>query len=132
VQCKLKEPVLLESSCGSWNRLLLGCNPAFILCAAFDTLPTAVNLQRWHIQCSAKCALCSSVQSRIGGLSCCFVSRLLYVPSQPGLELLGHRAVQAFPWPLYVITIYADFPGLRASDCPQSTIPLVTPYTGQI
>ena len=45
VQCKLK---LLESSCQTWNRLLLGCNQgqfSFILHAASDTLPTAVNLQ---------------------------------------------------------------------------------------
>ena len=27
VQCKLKDSVSLESDCGTWNRLLLGCNP---------------------------------------------------------------------------------------------------------
>ena len=45
--------------------MLLACNPgqfSFILCAASDTLPTAVNLQHWHIQCSAKCTLCGSGQ----------------------------------------------------------------------
>ena len=58
VQCKLKDSVSLESCCGTWNRLLLGCNPghiSFILRAASDILPTAVNLQRWRIHCNAKC-----------------------------------------------------------------------------
>jgi len=30
------------------------------LWAASDTLPTAMNLRRWNIQCSAKCVLCDS------------------------------------------------------------------------
>ena len=30
VQCKLKDSVSLESCCGTWNRLLLGCNPGHI------------------------------------------------------------------------------------------------------
>ena len=50
VQYKLKDSVSLESCCGTWNRLLLGCNPghiSFVLQAASDTLPTAVNLQQW-------------------------------------------------------------------------------------
>ena len=61
VQCKLKDLVSLESCCGTWNRLLVGCNPgqfSFILRATSDTLPTPVNLQRWNIQRSAKCVLC--------------------------------------------------------------------------
>ena len=65
VQCKLKDSVSLESCCGTWNRLLLGCNPghiSFVLRVASDTLPTAVNLQRWRIQCSAKCSLCGCTQ----------------------------------------------------------------------
>ena len=65
VQCKLKDSISLESSCGTGNRLLLGCNTgqfSFILHAVSDTLPAAVNLQRWHIQCSAKCVLCGSAQ----------------------------------------------------------------------
>ena len=30
VQCKLKDSVSFESCCGTWNRLLLGCNPGHI------------------------------------------------------------------------------------------------------
>ena len=62
VQCKLRDSVHLETCCGSWNRLLLGCHPgqfSFILHATSDTLPTAVNLQRWRIQCDARCLLCN-------------------------------------------------------------------------
>ena len=54
---------MLESSCKTWNRLLKGFHPgqlSFLLHAASDTLPTAVNLQRWSIQCEAKCLLCDS------------------------------------------------------------------------
>ena len=49
---RLSDSVRLETCCGSWNRLLLGCHPgqfSFILRAASDTLPTAVNLQHWNI-----------------------------------------------------------------------------------
>ena len=65
VQCKLKDSVSLESGCGTWNRLLVGCNPgqfSFILRAASGTLLTAVNLQCWNLQCSAKCVLCGGTQ----------------------------------------------------------------------
>jgi len=62
VQCKVKESLYLETRCGTWNRLMLGCHPgqfSFILHAASDTLPMAMNLRRWHIQCNAKCSLCN-------------------------------------------------------------------------
>ena len=48
VQSKFKDSACLETYCGTWNRLLLGCHPgqfSFILRAASDTLLTAVNLQ---------------------------------------------------------------------------------------
>ena len=60
VQYKLKESVCLETHCGTWSQLLLGCHPgqfSFIPCSTLDTLPTAVNLQCWHIHCDAKCSL---------------------------------------------------------------------------
>ena len=126
----------LESSCGSWNRLLLGCNPgqfSFILRAASDTLPTAVNLQRWHIQCSAKCALCGSAQPTTAHvLGACPVAlsqgRFTYRHNQV-LNCLAIELSKLLPGSC--ISLYADLPGLRASDCPQSTIPpsvLVTSY----
>jgi len=49
----------LEASCRNWNRLLSGLHPgqlSFLLRAASGTLPTAMNLQQWNIQYSAKCS----------------------------------------------------------------------------
>ena len=45
------------------KKLLLGFHPglfSFLLRASSNTLPTAVNLHRWHIQSDAKCTLCNS------------------------------------------------------------------------
>ena len=75
VQSKFKGSVELEESCKTWNRLLSGFHPgqlSFLLRAASDTLPTAVNLQRWSIQCEAKCSLCDSHRTTTAHvLSCC-------------------------------------------------------------
>ena len=54
VQSKFGCSVELESSCKTWNRLLAGFHPSqlsFLLRAASDTLPTAINLRRWSVQC---------------------------------------------------------------------------------
>jgi len=65
----------LETSCRTWNRLLYSLRPgqlAFLLRAASDTLPTAMNLRRWNIQCSVKCILCdSSLPTTAHVLSAC-------------------------------------------------------------
>ena len=139
VHCKLKDSVSLESCCGTWNRLLLGCNPGqlfFILRAASDTLPTLVNLQRWNIQCSAKCILCGGTQPTtahiLGGCpSALTQGRYTYRHNQV-LDCLFTELSK-------VLTdqciIYADLPGRRASDSPQATIPpalLITPYRPDI
>jgi len=141
VQCKLKDSVCLEACCGSWNRLLLGCHPgqfSFILRAASDTLPTAVNLQRWHIQCDAKCPLCSCARPTTAHvLSGCPVAlsqdRYTYRHDQvlgclvSGIsDLLAEDAS---------VCIYADLPGMRASESPQGTVPIslmVTSYRPDI
>jgi len=89
VQSKFKDSITLESSCRTWNRLLLGCNPgqfSFILCAAFDTLPTSVNLKRWNIQCGSKCSLCGYSQPTtahvLGGCSVALSQlRMFHLPS---------------------------------------------------
>ena len=44
---------------------------SFLLRAASNTLPTAVNLQWWSIQCEAKCSLCDSNCPTAHILSCC-------------------------------------------------------------
>ena len=63
VQCKFADSARLEDSCKTWNRLIAGFNPgqlSFLLRAASDTLPTAVNLRRWCIQSDIHCTLCAS------------------------------------------------------------------------
>lgn len=47
VKSKLRGSMCLERCCGTWKRLLLGCQPghsSFILQATCDTFPIAVNL----------------------------------------------------------------------------------------
>ena len=104
------------------------------MCAASDTLPTAVNLQYWHFQCSAKCTLCGSGQPTtahvLGGCPGALSqgrftyrhNKVLYCLATELSKCLTRSSV---------ILIYADLLGMRASDCPQSTIPpflLITPY----
>jgi len=137
VQCKLKDSISLESSCETWNKLLLGCNPgqfSFILRAASDTLPTAVNFQCWHIQCSAKCVLCGSAQPTtvhvLGGCPGALTQGRFTFCHNQVLKCLATEISKLFTGSSSVL-IYADLPGLRVSDCPQATIPLsllVTPY----
>jgi len=128
--------VSLESCCETWNRLLLGCNPghfSFILRAASGTLPTAVNLQRWHIQCCARCTLCGYPQPTtahvLGGCSSaltqgCFTYYhvLHYLASELFKFLTGQS----------MVSLYAR---MRVSDSTQATIPpslLPTPYRPDI
>ena len=63
VQSKFEGSADLEYFRKTWNRLLGDFHPgklSFLLHAASDTLPTAVNLRRQSIQCDAKCSLCDS------------------------------------------------------------------------
>ena len=139
VQCKLKDSVSLDYRCGTWNRLLLGCNPghfSFILRAASDTLPTAVHLRRWNIQCGAKCTLCGSTQPTtahvVGGCpSALTQGRYTCRHSQ----VLGSLITELSKVLADQCRIYADLPGFWASDSPQATIPpslLITPYRPDI
>ena len=122
---------------GTWNRLLFGCNTgqfSFILHAASDTLPAAVNLQRWHIQCSAKCTLCGSGQPTtahvLGGCPGALSQGRFTYHHNKVMHCLATELSKCFTGSS-VISIYADLLGMRASDSPQSTIPpflLITPY----
>lgn len=109
---------LIKDSCGLRNllwdldRLLLGYHPDLVLCAACDTLPMAVNLQRWHIHCDERCSLCGCIGDVattafmfcFGWLFACLVTRLLYISAQSHFTLSG-------------------FTGTQASESPQGTIP---------
>ena len=49
---KFGDSAELGSSCRTCNRFLAAGQLTFLFRAAFDTLPAAVNLQRWSIQCA--------------------------------------------------------------------------------
>ena len=131
--------VTLESSCRTWNRLLLGCNPvqsqvSFILCTTSDTLPTSVNLRRWHIQCGTKCTLCGHSQSTtahaLGGCSVALSKGRFTYRHDNVLHCLATELLNCFAGSSLIL-LYANLPGMRASDCPRATIPpslLVTSY----
>ena len=48
-----------KSEYKSWRKTIFG-QLSFLLRASSDTLPTAINLHRWKIQCGARCILCDS------------------------------------------------------------------------
>ena len=113
------------------NLRMLGCHPgqlSFIICAASDTLPTAVNLQCWHIQCDAKCHICGCVQpTTVHILSGC--------PAALSQERLTYQHDQVFHClasglseilaELNTIHVYADLPVMGAS---KSLSLMETPY----
>ena len=117
VQCKFADSAELEASCRTWNRLLSGLHPgqlSFLLRAASDTLPTAMNLRR-NIQSSAKCTLCDSLRPTTAHvLSGCPVAvsqhRFTYRH-----DLVLHSLVTSFVEVfvnLPFVRIYADLPSL--------------------
>ena len=67
VQGKFLAIVELEKSCLTWKHIIYQLPRGvlqFALNAATDTLPTLVNLQRWHIRSgNAKCPLCQNSQT---------------------------------------------------------------------
>ena len=89
VQSKFGCSAELESSCKTWNRLLAGFHPggqlSFLLRAASDTLPTAINLQRWSVQCDSKCfSIMRFLQTHnspylVEWLPCCIKSAALHL-----------------------------------------------------
>ena len=141
VQSKFADSAELETSCRTWHRLLSSLHPgqlSFLLRAASDTLPTVMNLQRWKIQCSAKCILCdSSHPTTAHVLSGCptALSQDRYTYRHDlVLQSLVTYFVKMFT-NLPFIRVYADLPNLRASESPLSTIPtrvMVTPFRPDI
>jgi len=97
-------PIFIHSSCSS------------------DTLPTAVNLQRWNIQCDVKCPLCGCQQQLVFWIAVLWLCpRIFILINMTKFWVVLLVVVDS-------ICIYAD---LRASKCPQGTIPsslMVTSY----
>ena len=137
VQSKFADSAELETSCRTWHRLLSSLHPgqlSFLLRAASDTLPTAMNLRWWNIQCSAKCTLCDfSRPTTTHVLSGCPTTlsqdRYTYRYDLVLLSLVTYF-IKTFT-DLPFIRVYADLLNLRASESPLSTIPtgmMVTPF----
>ena len=129
VQSKFADSAELETSCRTWHRLLSSLQPgqlSFLLWTASYTLPTAMNLQQWNIQCSAKCTLCdSSCPTTAHVLSGCSTALSQYRYTYRRdlvLQSLVTYFIKIFT-NLPFIRVYADLPNLRASESPLSTIP---------
>ncbi|XP_065907873.1 uncharacterized protein [Dysidea avara] len=126
VQCKFESSAVLEADSKLWNRLLLGFHPgqlSFVLRASSDTLPTPLNLRRWHIQTGATCSLCLSPRP-----TCHHVLNGCPVALQQGRFTFRHDAVllclmSELQACLDNVEIFADLDGKRASDSPPATIP---------
>jgi len=141
VQSKFEGSAELEDSCKTWNQLLSGFHPgqlSFLLHAASDTLPTAVNLQLWLIQSEAKCSLCGSNHPTTAhDLSSCPTAlsqqRYTFRHNQV-LSILASTLTDIFA-DIPFVKVYADLPNFFANDAPQATIPLdllITSYRPDI
>ena len=137
VQSKFGDSAKLEATCGSWNRLMSGFHPgqlSFLLRASSDTLPTAVNLCRWKVQCSARCTLCASTRPTtahvLSGCPAALTQNRYTYRHNLALQCLAFQLINVlkdFP----SIQVFADIPTLQASLSPLATIPpavLVTSY----
>ena len=141
VQSKFGGSAALEASCKTWNRLLSTFHPgqlSFLLRAASDTLPTAVNLQRWSIQCDAKCLLCDSTRPTtahvLSGCPAALNQQRYTFRHNHVLSVLASALTNLFTDAPFV-KVYADLPGFYANISPQTTIPsniLVTSYRPDI
>jgi len=140
-QSKFGASAKLETTCRSWRRLMAGFHPgqlSFLLCEVSDTLPTEVNLRRWCIQSDVRCTLCSSCRPTtahiLGGCSVALTQKRYTYRHDQVLHVLVSRLADMFVnYPS--IQVYADLPGLRASEGPQATVPsdlLITTYRPDI
>ena len=133
VQSKVLEFAELENSNQVWKRFQQGL-PAgqlsFLLRAGTDTLPTSLILRHWRLRTDPSCSLCGHKQPTIHHI-------LSNCPEvlQQGRYTWRHNCtiitlVQGIKEHLDSdTTLYADLPGLRASDNPVSTIPESTLVT---
>ena len=131
VQSKFEGSAELEGSCKTWNRLLSGFHPgqlSFLLRAASDILPSAVNLQRWSIQCKAKCSLCDSkCPTTAHVLSNCPTAlnqqKYTFRHNQV-LSILASSLINIFADTPFV-KVFADLPNFYATDAPRQQSHLI-------
>ena len=115
IQCKLKDSIYLEASCGSWNRLILGATLSnFHSCSLFLT---AVNIPYQDIQYNVKHRLCGCVRPTVYSL-CSAVALSQEWNTYRHDQVLG------------LLELLANA-SMRASESLQGTIPsssILTPY----
>ena len=127
VQSKLKDIIVLESDCKVWTKIQSGLpavQSSFLLRAGSDCLPTPLNLCRWRIQTDPKYPLCSSPKpTSMHILNGCATAL------NQGRYTWSHDSVlQSIAKALIIALnkrgkLYADLPGLRASNNPPATVP---------
>ena len=138
VQSKFEGSVISENSFKTWKRLYSSFHPgqlSFLLQAASDTLPTAINLWRWSAQCDAKSLLCDSTTAYILGGFPTALNQQHYTFQHNQVLSISASALTnlIFDAPFVKVYIYADcdLPNSYAYNAPQATIPsniLITPY----
>ena len=97
---------------------------SFLLCAGCDTLPTPMNLARWNIITSPKCALCQATQPTTNHI----LTRCPVALDQGRYSWRYDSVIQVLVCALQqhlpeCLKLYADLPGYLASVCLPSTIP---------
>ena len=137
IQCKFLDSAKLESSYKTRNKLLVGFYPgqlSFLLRASSGTLPTEVNMHRWHIQRDSRCALCDSIRPTtahvLDGCQVALSQQRYTNRHNQGLFILVSKSTTLFS-DCQGVSVFADLQGFRFNDSPPETIPstvLVTPY----
>ena len=98
-----------------------------LLRASSDTLPTAVNLRRWHIHCNAKGVLCDFNRQTtvhiLGGCTVALSQQRYTFHCNQVLYILASKLSTLFADCENVI-VFADLHGLHFNESPQETIPL--------
>ena len=98
---------------------------SFLLRAGIDCLPTPVTLSRWRYQCDSSCKLCHYSSCTVHHiLNCCPASlnQGRYTWRHDSVLRCLYNTLQSHFLP--DTEIYADLPGLTASDSPPATLPL--------
>ena len=126
VQNKSLDIVPLEHACPLWKRLMYGLpkKQLSLLHAGCDTLPTPMDLARWNIITSPKCALCQASQPTtnhiLTGCPIALDQGRYTWRHDSVLQVLVHGLQQHSPDSIKLY--YADLPGYLASVCPPNTI----------
>ena len=117
----------LEPESHTWNRICLGLpvnQLSFLVRAGSDTLPTPLNLKRWHYRVSSTCPLCDSPNPTTAHI----LNNCKEALNQGRFSWRHDSILNSLVSSLKDIVppssmLYADIPNHRASDSPPSTLP---------